>query len=162
VGLRQIRTEADTALYKVCRPVEKFDKKLHMLLDDMSETMYHHEGVGLAASQIGILRRVAVIDVGEGLVELINPEILLKEGEEGMMEGCLSFPGQPKYVVRPTHVVVKAQNRYGEWIELDTNDYFARAVMHETDHLDGKVYLMFASEPPEGYVENEEEDVEEE
>jgi len=153
MALRKILTEKDPALYKVCRPVERIDKRIHTLLDDMLETMYDADGMGLAASQVGILRRVVVIDAGEGPVEMINPEILFTEGEQGAMEGCLSFPGKSGYVVRPAHVKARAQNRFGEWVEYDATGMFARAIMHETDHLDGRVYLDLVTEPPEGFTE---------
>ena len=156
MALRKILQEKDPALYKVCRPVERIDKRIHALLDDMFETMYDAEGVGLAASQVGILRRIVVIDSGDGPVEMINPEILFTEGEQGCMEGCLSFPGRSGYVVRPNHVIARAQNRDGEWVEYDATGLFARAILHETDHLDGKVYLDLVTEPPEGYNEDEE------
>lgn len=153
MALRRILRDEDPALYKVCRPVEKFDKRLFALLDDMAETMYNAQGVGLAASQVGVLRRALVIDVGDGLVEMVNPRVVLTEGEEGMMEGCLSFPGQSGYVKRPEHVIVEAQDRAGEWKEYDAHGFFARAIMHETDHLEGRVYLELVTEPPEGYLE---------
>ncbi|HWR23763.1 MAG TPA: peptide deformylase [Feifaniaceae bacterium] len=159
MALRKILQEKDPALYKVCRPVERIDKRIHTLLDDMLETMYDADGVGLAASQVGILRRVLVIDCGDGPVEMINPEILFTEGEQGCMEGCLSFPGKSGYVVRPNHVIARAQNRNGEWVEYDATGLFARAILHEADHLDGKVYIDLITEPPEGYGEDEEGDV---
>ena len=110
---RKIFTDDASCLYKVCRPVERFDGKLSELIDDMAETMYAAEGCGLAASQIGILRRVAVIDCGDGLVELVNPTILETAGEEGCFEGCLSFPGHNGAVTRPVAVKVRAQDRNG-------------------------------------------------
>ncbi len=155
MALRKILQDKDPALYKVCRPVERIDKRIHTLLDDMLETMYDAEGVGLAACQVGILRRIVVIDSGDGPVEMINPEILFTEGEVGCMEGCLSFPGRSGYVVRPSHVIARAQNRNGEWVEYDATGLFARAILHETDHLDGKIYLDLVTEPPEGYSEEE-------
>lgn len=109
---RRIMTGDAECLYKVCRKVDNFDKRLAVLLDDMAETMYDAEGVGLAAPQVGILKRAVVIDCGNGLVELINPEILETSGEQGGYEGCLSFPGESGYVVRPNHVRVRAMNRF--------------------------------------------------
>lgn len=157
---RKIFTDDAPCLYKVCRPVERFDGKLSELIDDMAETMYAAEGCGLAASQIGILRRVAVIDCGDGLVELVNPTIVETSGEEGCFEGCLSFPGKSGYVVRPSHVKVRAYDRKGDLYEYEAEGLFARAVMHETDHLDGKVYTRLVTEPPEGYSETETEEEE--
>ena len=116
---RRIMTGDAECLYKVCRKVDNFDKRLAVLLDDMAETMYDAEGVGLAAPQVGILKRAVVIDCGNGLVELINPEILETSGEQGGYEGCLSFPGESGYVVRPNHVRVRAMNRFGEECEYE-------------------------------------------
>ena len=153
---RKIFTGDAECLYTVCRPVEKFDKRLATLIDDMAETMYEADGAGLAAPQVGILRRVVVIDYGEGLVELVNPEVLETSGEQGCFEGCLSFPGEHGYVVRPNFVRVRAFNRNGEPIEYEAEELFARAVLHECDHLDGKVYKRLVTEPPEGYEEENE------
>ncbi|MEA4969840.1 MAG: peptide deformylase [Candidatus Pelethousia sp.] len=153
---RKIYTDDAPCLSKVCRPIERFDERLSELIDDMAETMYGAEGCGLAASQIGILRRVVVIDCGDGLVELVNPQIIETSGEEGRFEGCLSLPGQSGYVLRPTHVKVRAFDRKGDLYEYDTEGLFARAVMHETDHLDGKLYTRLVTEPPEGYSEENE------
>lgn len=155
---RKIYTEDAPCLRKACRPVERFDSKLAELIDDMAETMYDAEGCGLAASQIGILRRVVVIDCGEGLVELVNPQVTETSGEEGRFEGCLSFPGKSGYVVRPTHVKVRAYDRHGDLYEYGAEGLFARAVMHEADHLDGKLYTRLITEPPEGYSEEGEEE----
>ena len=159
---RRICTGESECLYKVCKPVIKFDQRLATLLDDMAETMYDAEGVGLAAPQVGVLKRAVVIDVGEGLVELINPEILETSGEQGCFEGCLSFPGEHGYVVRPNFVRVRAQDRGGETHEYVVEALFARAVLHENDHLDGLVYKRLVTEPPEGYTEDSEEEDEEE
>lgn len=155
---RRIMTGDAECLYKVCRKVDNFDKRLAVLLDDMAETMYDAEGVGLAAPQVGILKRAVVIDCGDGLVELINPEILEASGEQGGYEGCLSFPGESGYVVRPNHVRVRAMNRFGEECEYEGEGLFARAILHETDHLNGLVYKRLVTEAPEGYDENEEDE----
>lgn len=155
---RRIMTGDAECLYKVCRKVDNFDKRLAVLLDDMAETMYDAEGVGLAAPQVGILKRAVVIDCGDGLVELINPEILEASGEQGGYEGCLSFPGESGYVVRPNHVRVRAMNRFGEECEYEGEGLFARAILHETDHLNGFVYKRLVTEAPEGYDENEEDE----
>lgn len=156
MALRTIRTEDEPCLYKHCRAVEKFDDKLSQLLDDMFETMYQNEGAGLAAPQIGILRRIAVIDANDRKIELINPEIKLSEGSVGGYEGCLSFPGKSGYVMRAQHVIVQGYDRHGNLQEYDTTDFEARAVQHELDHLDGIVYLRIAIDPPED-VEKEQE-----
>ena len=148
MALRIIRKNEDPALYKVCKEVKKFDARLSELIDDMIETMNDADGVGLAAPQNGVLRRVAVIDVGDGPVELVNPVILDSSGEQGGMEGCLSFPGESGYVVRPNWVKVEAYDRHGDLYEYEGEGLFARAVFHETDHLDGKVYLRLVTEPP--------------
>ena len=155
---RRIMTGDAECLFKVCRKVDNFDKRLAVLLDDMAETMYDAEGVGLAAPQVGILKRAVVIDCGDGLVELINPEILEASGEQGGYEGCLSFPGESGYVVRPNHVRVRAMNRFGEECEYEGEGLFARAILHETDHLNGLVYKRLVTEAPEGYDENEEDE----
>ncbi|MDR1619129.1 MAG: peptide deformylase [Clostridiales bacterium] len=154
MAIREIIKGEDPVLRKVCRPVTKIDKRMCSLLDDLAQTMYQADGVGLAASQVGILRRALVIDVGEGLVEMINPEITFTEGEEGCMEGCLSFPGESGYVVRPAHIRARAQNREGEWVKHDAEGLFARAILHETDHLDGRLYIDMVTEPPEGFDES--------
>ncbi len=157
MALRRILREDDPALYKVCRPVQNIDRRTRELIDDMLETMYKADGCGLAASQVGILKRVVVIDCGDGAVEMINPEIILTQGEQGALEGCLSFPGQSGYVVRPDHVVARALNRKGELIEYDATGLFARAILHEVDHLDGKVFVRLVTDPPEGWEPEEEE-----
>ncbi len=161
MAIRNIFTGDAECLYKVAKPVEKFDARLAALLDDMADTMYHADGVGLAAPQVGILRRVVVIDCGEGLIEAINPEIIETSGEQCGYEGCLSFPGKSGYVVRPNEVVMRAYNRNGELIEYRGEGLLARAMLHECDHLDGHVYLEKVTEAPEGF-EAPEEDCEEE
>ena len=161
MAIRIIRVNDDPCLFKKCRTVERFDERLSTLIDDMFDTMYEANGVGLAAPQVGILKRIAVIDTGEKKMELVNPEIILSEGVQGGYEGCLSYPGQSGYVERASHVIVRAQDRNGETFEYDTDDFDARAVQHELDHLDGLIYLRLVTEPPEGFGE-ENEDVKEE
>lgn len=139
--IREIIKDGDEVLRKKCRPVEKFDEKLHSLLDDMYETMLNANGVGLAGPQVGILRRIAVVDIGEGKIELINPEIVKTSGEQTGDEGCLSFPNKWGEVTRPMKVVVKAQDRYGNEFKVKGTELLARAFCHEIDHLDGVVFL---------------------
>ena len=141
MAIRKIVKLGDEALRKVCKKQEKFDLRLWLLLKDMADTMYKAEGVGLAGPQVGILRRVVVIDVGDGLVELINPVIVERSGEQCGREGCLSLPGRQGIVTRPNHVKVQAQDRKGKPFELEAEGFFARAVCHELDHLDGRVYI---------------------
>ena len=140
MGLRKILTDKDPSLHKVCRPVEKFDGRLHKLLDDMVETMQDAHGVGLAAPQIGILRRVVVVDTGEGVLELVNPVLLETSGEELGPEGCLSVPGKYGLVKRPYYAKVRAQDRNGDWYEAEGEEIIARCFCHELDHLDGIVH----------------------
>ncbi|HPD88217.1 MAG TPA: peptide deformylase [Oscillospiraceae bacterium] len=146
MALRTIVLDGDPILRKVCRPVEKFDDRLAQLLDDMAETMHGAEGAGLAAPQVGIMRRAVVVDVGDddGVIELINPEIIAAEGEQEGHEGCLSFPGQWGVVVRPMNVTVRAQNRNGEWFEISGEALKARAFCHEIDHLNGVCFVDIA------------------
>lgn len=143
MAVRDIVLFGEETLRKVSHPVEKFNLRLHLLLRDMADTMYDADGVGLAAPQIGILRRVVVIDVQDdhGLIELINPEILSVEGEQAGAEGCLSKPGRRGWVVRPNKVTVRAQDRKGNFFELTGEGLLARALCHEIDHLDGKLYI---------------------
>ena len=161
MALRKILVDKDPALYKVCRKVEKIDDRILRLLDDMADTMYDADGVGLAAPQVGILRRVVVIDCGDGLIEMINPEVISTDGLQQGIEGCLSFPGKSGYVERPNHVVAQAYDRNGNLIEYDATGLFARAILHEVDHLDGKVYLRLVKDPPEGWEEAYDEEEEE-
>ena len=140
MGLRKILTDKDPALHKVCRPVEKFDGRLHRLLDDMAETLEQANGVGLAAPQVGILRRVVLVDTGEEILELINPTLLETSGEQVGAEGCLSVPGKYGLVKRPNYAKVRAQDRYGNWYEAEGEELTARCFCHELDHLDGIVY----------------------
>ena len=144
MAIRKIVTLGDETLRKHCKPQEKFDKRLATLLKDMADTMYKAEGVGLAAPQVGILRRIAVVDVTEdhsGLLEMVNPEIIEREGEQTGREGCLSVPGRQGVVTRPQKVKVQFQNRKGEWMQIETEGFEARAICHELDHLDGKLYV---------------------
>ena len=141
MAIRKVVTVEDPILRKTSRPVERFNDKLWQLLDDMKETMYKTQGVGLAAVQVGMLRRVVVVDVGDGYIELINPEIVEMSGEEISEEGCLSLPGESGEVKRPTYVKVKAQNRNGAWRILEGTGLKARCFCHEIDHLDGTLYI---------------------
>ena len=132
----------DDVLRKVCRPVEKITPRIITLLDDMIETMRDADGVGLAAPQVGILRRIAVIEVEPGeVIELINPKIIAYAGEQEEQEGCLSIPGRWGITKRPKHVTVRAFNRHGEEFEVSGSDLLARALCHEIDHLDGKLFI---------------------
>ena len=145
MGLRKILTDKDPALHKVCKPVTAFDEKLHKLLDDMNETLIDSGGVGLAAPQVGILRRIFLVDVGveeNEIVEFINPEILETDGEQEGPEGCLSVPGKYGLVKRPYYVKVRAQDRYGDWFEAEGEELIGRCFCHENDHLDGIVYTQ--------------------
>ena len=141
--VRKILELGDETLRKTSKPMPKFDLRLWLLLRDMAETMRKAEGVGLAAPQVGILRRVVVIDVGDdhGLIELVNPEIIAVEGEQAGSEGCLSVPGRRGYVVRPNRVTVRAQDRKGKSFEITGEGLLARALCHEIDHLDGVLYV---------------------
>ena len=141
--VRKILELGDETLRKTSKPMQKFDLRLWLLLRDMADTMYKAEGVGLAAPQVGILRRVVVIDVqdGRGLIELVNPEIIAAEGEQAGAEGCLSVPGRRGYVVRPNKVTVRAQDRKGKYFEMTGEALLARALCHEIDHLDGVMYV---------------------
>ena len=145
MGLRKILTDKDPALHKVCKPVTVFDSKLHKLLDDMQETLIDSGGVGLAAPQVGILRRVFLVDVGlngEDILECINPEILETDGEQEGAEGCLSVPGRYGLVKRPYWVKIRAQDRNGDWFEAEGEELIGRCFCHEYDHLDGIVYTQ--------------------
>lgn len=143
MAVKEILKFGNATLRKTSHPVEKFNLRLWLLLRDMADTMYDADGVGLAGPQVGILRRVVVIDVQDehGLIELINPVILSAEGEQAGGEGCLSAPGRSGYVVRPQKVTVRAQNRHGKFFELTGEGLLARALCHEIDHLDGKLYI---------------------
>ena len=140
MGLRKILTVEESALHKTCRPVETFDKKLHQLLKDMRDTLLDSGGVGLAAPQVGILRRVVLVDTGEEILELINPSLVETDGEQVGPEGCLSVPGKYGLVKRPYYAKVRAQDRYGDWFEAEGEELIARCFCHELDHLDGIIY----------------------
>ena len=140
MGLRKILTDKDPALHKVCRPVTSFDAKLHKLLDDMGETMRDANGVGLAAPQVGILRRVVTVDLGDEILELVNPSLVETDGEQIGAEGCLSVPGKYGLVKRPYYAKVRAQDRFGDWYEVEGEELIARCFCHVLDHLDGIVY----------------------
>ena len=141
MAIRYIRQVGDDVLTKICRPVEKIDDRIKQLLDDMAQTMYDANGVGLAAPQVGILKRIAVIDIGDGILELINPVIVGSSGAQCDVEGCLSAPGKYGEVTRPEKVIVNAFDRNGEGYEVIGEGLLARALCHEIDHLDGKVFL---------------------
>ncbi|MBQ8092159.1 MAG: peptide deformylase [Clostridia bacterium] len=168
MALRQVVYIEDPLLRKHSRPVTKFDDRLGKLLDDMAETMYSLNGVGLAAPQIAVLRRAVVMDCGTGIIEMMNPEILETSGEQEGIEGCLSVPGRHGMVTRPMNVKVRFQDRHGDWQELEAEGLLARCIMHETDHLDGQLYVdimsreVFDSElednPDEDELEDEEND----
>ena len=158
MALRNIVKLGDPVLNKRSREVTKFDDKLSTLIDDMLETMYDANGVGLAAVQVGVLRRVVVIDIGEGPMELVNPGITLAEGEQREQEGCLSLPGRYEVTLRPMKVQVKAQDRNGKWQVFTGEDLKARAFCHELDHLDGVLFTSHIA--PEEPQDNENKDTE--
>ena len=140
MGLRRILTDKESALHKTCRPVVDFDDRLHKLLEDMKETLVDSGGVGLAAPQVGILRRVVIVDTGEEILELVNPTMLETSGEQLGAEGCLSVPGKYGLVNRPYYAKVRAQDRFGDWYEVEGEELIARCFCHELDHLDGIIY----------------------
>ena len=152
MALRKILTDKEPALHKTCKPVTAFDKKLHTLLDDMRETLIDSGGVGLAAPQVGILRRVVLVDTGEEILELVNPEMLSTDGEQEGPEGCLSVPGKYGLVKRPYYATVRAQDRGGNWFVVQGEELIARCFCHELDHLDGIIY----TEVMERYLTEEE------
>lgn len=146
LAIRNIITESDETLRKKSKPVTEFNDKLNILLDDMSDTLIKAGGVGLAAVQVGVLRRIYIIDVGiedgkNDIIEFINPEIIKKQGKQEEVEGCLSVPGKYGITSRPAKVTVKAQNRNGEFFEYTGEGIFARCLCHEYDHLDGILYI---------------------
>lgn len=162
MAIRNILTDQDPALHKKCHPITKFDDKLGDLLDDLKETLADASGAGLAAPQVGILRRaVIVVDENDSMLELVNPEIIAQDGEQDGLEGCLSVPGMWGYVFRPRKVRVKAQDRYGKWFEVEGEDIIARCFCHEIDHLDGHVFTehvdrLYTSEEIQELTEKEE------
>ena len=163
MALRKILTQGDPALSKVCRPVEKFNWRLHMLIDDLKETLADSGGVGLAAPQVGILRRVVIVeDDQEQMIELVNPEIIRQEGEQDGLEGCLSVPGMYGKVKRPNVVTVRAQDRDGNFFEVTGEEMVARCFCHELEHLDGHLFVehterLYSIEELEAMEENGEE-----
>jgi len=160
MALRKILTDREPALHKVCKPVVNFDGRLHRLLDDMKETLLESGGVGLAAPQVGILRRVVLVDNGEEILELVNPTLLETDGEQEGAEGCLSVPGKYGLVKRPYYAKVRAQDRHGNWYETDGEELTARCFCHELDHLDGIIYTevmeRFLTEEELAYDDEEE------
>ena len=141
MALRTILTDQDPALHTACRPVTNFDARLHDLLDDLKETLAHANGAGLAAPQVGILRRVVVVvDANEEMLELVNPELIAQEGEQDGFEGCLSVPGRWGIVKRPMKARVRAQDRNGDFFEVEGEEIVARCFCHEIEHLDGHIF----------------------
>ncbi|MBE6971918.1 MAG: peptide deformylase [Ruminococcaceae bacterium] len=167
MALRTIVKQGDECLQKVCRPVTEFNDRLHTLLDDMKETLIDSGGVGLAAPQVGVLRRVCVVmNEDEEIIELVNPEIIAAEGEQTGLEGCLSVPGRYGIVTRPYVVRVRAQDRDGNTFEVEDEDLTARCFCHELAHLDGQLYVevadrMLSDEELEEYIRQMEEEMEE-
>ena len=161
MAIRKILTDQDPVLHKKCHPVTQFDAKLGDLLDDLKETLADASGAGLAAPQVGILRRaVIVVDENDTMVELVNPEIVAQEEEQDGLEGCLSVPGMWGYVLRPRKVRVKAQDRHGKWFEVEGEDVVARCYCHEIEHLDGHVFTehvdrLYTSEEIQELMEEE-------
>ena len=143
MAIRKIVVQGDSILNKRCRPVTDFNRRLHILLDDMKDTLAEAQGAGLAAPQVGILRRAVLVVTEEGaMIELVNPEIIAQEGEQEGFEGCLSVPGLWGQVTRPAWVKVRAQNRQGEFFEVEGADMTARCFCHELAHLDGQLYTQ--------------------
>lgn len=164
MAIRKIVEVGDECLAKVCRPVTAFNTRLHALLDDMTETLAEVGGAGLAAPQVGILRRAVIVldEASEEYLELVNPEIIKTEGEQTGLEGCLSVPGKWGIVTRPAVVRVRAQDRYGDWFEAEAEGMTARCFCHELEHLDGHLYTehidhFLTDEELREYLEGEEE-----
>ena len=141
MALRNVRELGDPCLRKVCKEVKNINARTKILIDDMLDTMYEANGVGLAAPQVGVLKRIVVIDIGDGPIIMINPEIIEKDGEQTGYEGCLSLPGKSGVVTRSNHVVVRAYDENMELYELEGTELLARAIQHECDHLDGIMYV---------------------
>ena len=167
MALRTIVKQGDECLQKVCRPVTEFNDRLHTLLDDMKETLIDSGGVGLAAPQVGVLRRVCVVmNDDEEIIELVNPEIIAVDGEQTGLEGCLSVPGRYGIVTRPYVVRVRAQDRDGNIFEVEDEDLTARCFCHELTHLDGQLFVevadrMLSDEELEEYIRQMDEEMEE-
>ena len=166
MALRNIVEMGDSCLNKVCRPVTVFNSRLHTLLDDMADTLTEANGAGLAAPQVGVLRRVCLVldEESEQYLELINPEIVEQSGEQTGLEGCLSVPGKWGIVTRPNVVKVRAQDRFGDWFEAEAEGLMARAFCHEIEHLDGHLYVehidhFLTEKELREYLEAEEEEV---
>ena len=143
MAIRNLRYEGDAILRKTSREVKEVTPKVRQLIDDMLETMYEANGVGLAAPQVGILKRIVTIDIGEGPLVMINPQIVKTAGTQTGDEGCLSVPGKAGTVTRPNEVTVRFMDEDGEYYELEAEELLARAICHECDHLDGKLYVDF-------------------
>ena len=158
MAIRNLRLEGDPILRKKSREVKEVTPKIRELIDDMLETMYDKDGVGLAAPQVGILRRIVVIDVGDGPLVMVNPQIIREEGSQTGDEGCLSVPGKAGQVTRPNEVTVRFMDEEGEYYELDGTELLARAICHECDHLDGKLYIDIVEGPLHDVVPEEDEE----
>ena len=156
MALRTIRVQGDPVLEKICKPVKELTPRTRELIEDMLDTMYEANGVGLAAPQVGILKRIVVIDIGDGPLVLVNPEILMTSGEQTGEEGCLSVPGKAGMVTRPSHVKVRALNEKMEEFVLEADDFLARAICHECDHLHGHLYVELVEGPLEDVTAEEE------
>lgn len=141
MALRKIVTKKDPILQKVCKPVEQFDKKLSALLDDMRDTLEKAQGVGLAAPQVGFLKRIFIMNLGDMFIECVNPRIIKQSGKQKVLEGCLSCPDQWGYVIRPSKVKLQAQDRNGKIFMLNLTELGAQCASHENDHLDGKLFI---------------------
>lgn len=158
MAIRNLRLEGDPILRKKSREVKEITPKIRELIDDMLETMYDRDGVGLAAPQVGILRRIVVIDVGDGPLVMVNPQIIREEGSQTGDEGCLSVPGKAGQVTRPNEVTVRFMDEKGEYYELDGTELLARAICHECEHLDGKLYIDIVEGPLHDVVPEEDEE----